>query len=383
MERSVATSSLGDSATARLTLLAPQHGLAIPALAGIETSCSYQPNSALIYQLCRVLVERGHADGALWNEAGRAALPFACRAVQRMVDRVWDSRLDEFVKYSLDIKDELGEAEQKLGLRGRLTAMVDTQMSGYLKIGPALDRLEQEHTGLGAAFFRLLQSSLAAWIRVYDHTDASYYEENLHEMMEQDDPENSEAYEFPLVDDAIPLYLREKEHDETHVERALLRHFRSGDCGEWIDRLLQIHRISRLRVRRERISSYYDDPPLPSLLVVFRQHDAVEACFDAEAQYFYEVEHEPIFAVPFTVESPQDCDVAIRSIATFFRLNTELVGLIEVLNKWEEDHARGHQHREEPPLQAHPGTAGLPLEPAGLRHEASGALSSRGGAGTL
>jgi hypothetical protein len=351
--------------------LAPQHGLAIPGLSDVETNCSYQPNSALIYQLCRVLVERGLADGAHWNEAGRAALPFASRAVQRMLDNVWDSRLDEFVKYSLEIKDELGEDEQKLGLRGRLTAMVDTQMSGYLKIGPALDRLEQECSGLGTAFYRLLQSSLARWIRVYDHTAAGYYEENLREMMEQDDPENEEAYEFPQVENAIPVYLREKDHDETHVERALLRRFRSGACGDWIERLLRVHRISRLRVRHERVGDYYDDPPLPSLLVVFREHDAIEASFDAEAQYFYEVSHEPIFAVPFTVESPRECDAAIRSITAFFRLNTELFELIEVLNKsWEESHAGGHQHREEPPLQAHPGSAGVPLEPAGIRHQA-------------
>jgi hypothetical protein len=369
MERPIALSPLGGPSTVGLRPLAPQHGLAIPALTEVETSCSYQPNGALIYQLCRVLVERGVADGALWDEAGREAIPFACRAVQRMLDKVWDSKLDEFVKYSLDIKDELGEDEQKLGVRGRLTAMVDTQMSGYLKIGPALDRLEEEHPGLGTAFYRLLQSSLARWIRVYDHTDAGYYEENLREMMEQDDPENSESYEFPQVNDAVPVYLREEDHDEIRVERALLRRFRSGACGDWIDRLLRIHRISRLLVRHERVGDYYDDPPLPSLLVVFRQHDAIEACFDAEAQYFYEVSHEPIFAVPFMVESRQECDSAIRSIAAFFRLNTELFELIEVLN-WEESHAGGHQHREEPPLQAHPGSANIPLEPASIRHQA-------------
>jgi hypothetical protein len=140
MLRPIALSPLGGPSTVGLRPLAPQHGLAIPALTEVETSCSYQPNGALIYQLCRVLVERGVADGALWDEAGRAAVPFACRAVQRMLDKVWDSKLDEFVKYSLDIKDELGEDEQKLCVRGRLTAMVDTQMSGYLKIGPRCSR---------------------------------------------------------------------------------------------------------------------------------------------------------------------------------------------------------------------------------------------------
>jgi len=120
---------------------------------------------------------------------------------------------------------------------------------------------------------------------------------------------------------------------EVRELRTLLRHFRTGACGEWIERLLCIHRLSRLRVRHERVGDYYDDPPLPSLLIVFRQHDAIEACFDAEAQYFYEVSHEPIFAVPFEVKSPAECDAAIRSLTAFFRLNAELFGLIEVLAK--------------------------------------------------
>jgi len=53
-------------------------------------------------------------------------------------------------------------ADRQLGVRGRLIATVDTGMSGYLRIGAALDRLEEEHAGLGATFYRVLQSSLDA-----------------------------------------------------------------------------------------------------------------------------------------------------------------------------------------------------------------------------
>jgi hypothetical protein len=83
-----------------------------------------------------------------------------------------------------------------------------------------------------------------------------------------------------------------------------------------VDRLLRVHRFSRLRVRHERIRDDYDDPPLPSLLVIFHHRDAIEASFDAEAQYFYEVTHEPVFAVPFSLTSGSECDAAVGSTAT-------------------------------------------------------------------
>jgi hypothetical protein len=38
-------------------------------------------------------------------------------------------------------------------------------------------------------------------------------------------------HELVQINDAVPVYLREKDHDEIRVERALLRRFRSGASG--------------------------------------------------------------------------------------------------------------------------------------------------------
>jgi hypothetical protein len=54
--------------------------------------------------------------------------------------------------------------------------------------------------------------SLSRWIRVYDHTDATYYEDNLREMMEQDDPDNQSSYKFPQVKASIPEFLPQYGH---------------------------------------------------------------------------------------------------------------------------------------------------------------------------
>jgi len=44
-------------------------------------------------------------------------------------------------------------------------------------------------------------------------------------------------------------------------------------------------------------SGYYDDPPLPSLLSRFKEHDAITACFDEEGQSMMEGTAEPTCAL--------------------------------------------------------------------------------------
>jgi|ERR1700677_1363289 hypothetical protein len=77
------------------------------------------------------------------------------------------------------LTDSLGES--------KLMGMFELQACGYLKIGAALDALEGQERLLGAAFYFLLRRWLYRWIRIYDHTDAEAYNEQLHEWMEQDE----------------------------------------------------------------------------------------------------------------------------------------------------------------------------------------------------
>ncbi len=42
------------------------------------------------------------------------------------------------------------------------------------------------------------------WIRLYDHRDAEWHLEEMHEWADQEDPEDRESYEFPPVAEAIP-----------------------------------------------------------------------------------------------------------------------------------------------------------------------------------
>ena len=51
-------------------------------------------------------------------------------------------------------------------------AAFELQACGYLKIGVALEALEEQERFLGAAFYFVLRRSLYRWVRIYDHTDA-------------------------------------------------------------------------------------------------------------------------------------------------------------------------------------------------------------------
>jgi hypothetical protein len=81
------------------------------------------------------------------------------------------------VEWRLEVSDTLsdgyfaGDDEPAVG-DGKLCVSATCGGAGYFRIGAALDALEQEATGLGAAFYWSLVRSLYRIMRIYDHDDA-------------------------------------------------------------------------------------------------------------------------------------------------------------------------------------------------------------------
>jgi len=338
-----------------MTLLGQGCGETLPSLRGIPASYRLETNGERLYRLCLALVERNLADEKLWERSGRVAVVFARSAIQKLIDDFTGGALDDEVGYCCEVRDDLGDGNWRgADLRdGSLMAAFELQSCGYLKIGAALAALEEQERFLGAAFYFLLLTSLYRWMRVYDHTDAEFYNEQLHEWMEQDDPENRDTYEFPPVEEAIPEPIRTAK-DWTHPNaRRLLRRHLDGPHSLWIRKLLTLHRLSKLKGEVMRFHGEYDDAPAPSLLLVFRENDAIEACFDHESDRYNETSNEPSCAVCFHPEAGEEVDAALRTLAIFLRVNMELAGLIALLNKWEEEtDASQREHRAEPSLCA-------------------------------
>jgi len=341
-----------------MTTLAPAFGQALPSLNGLPTAYSHEFHAELVYDLCAALVRVGLGTPDMWQKCNQGATVFAEHAIMRGIgDERW-TLLERNSEYHLQVSDvaERDGLDAPLA-NGQLAMTIECSGVGYLKIGPAIDALEEEAEGLGAAFYWILTYALYRVMRIYNHDDAFEYEERLHEYAE-DDPENKEQYEFPEVEKALPECIRKTlKHDHNgwvlRARRLLRKHY-SGRYRSWIERLRKIQQFSRLRLNQSRDfleQGGYDGPPLPSLLVVFKEHDAITACFDEEAQYMLEGSSEPAIGVPFNPQRPDEVRHALRVVEHFLAVNHELFQLVEELH-WEKSHEDSCLDRGEPQLRA-------------------------------
>ena len=337
-----------------IALLGRGCGETIPSLRHIRASYTLETNGERLYRLCAALVERNLADAKLWQQSGRVAVVFSRNAIQKLIEEFCGGALDNEIEYCCEVRDDVGTGYWRNGALddGKLMAAFEVQTCGYLKIGAALAALEEEERFLGAAFYFLLRRSLYRWMRIYDHTDAEFYNEQLREWMEQDDPANRDAYEFPPVEEAIPEPVRTAEDWTCAAARKFLRRHVNGQHSLWIRQILTLHRLSSLKGCVARFEGDFDDAPVPSLLLVFRENDAIQACFDHESDRYNESTNEPSCAVCFRPEVREEFDAALRTMAIFLRINLELAKLIAMIDGREGKDASQCQHRTEPSLRA-------------------------------
>jgi hypothetical protein len=355
-----APDAAGPASTSGIATLAPAFGQALPSLADVRAEYSHEVNAELVYELCAALVREGLGTAETWKKAEGNALVFAQHAMMSGIGAERGDLLQRNVEYHLEVSDQLGRAGSDAALEsGQLAVTIECGGSGYLKIGPAIDALEAEAEGLGAAFYWALTYALYRVMRIYNHDDALMYEERMRDYAAEDEEENRGQYEFPEVEKALPECIqktlkRDSSEWRTH-DRELLLRYRNGSYGSWIERLRRIQRLSRLPLKRSREYlelGYYDEPPLPSLLVTFKDHDAITACFDEEGQYMMEGTAEPTVCVVFSPRKPDEVRHALRVVERFVALNCELFQLVEEIQEWETNYAGASVDRGEPSLRA-------------------------------
>lgn len=348
----------GPVAAAGITTLAPVFRQALPALEGVQTTYSHEFNAELLYDLCAALVREGLGGPETWSKCEESAVVFAQRAIMEGIGEERWNLLQRNVEYHLTVSDVAAQDGEDTPLgNGRLAVTIECSGCGFLKIGPAIAALEEEAEGLGAAFYWTLTYALYRVMRIYNHDDALHYEERMKEYA--DEEENRGQYEFPEVEKALPDCIRrtvKAEHRSRMAQaRRLLSIHTNGKYQSWIDQLHKIERLSRLRLPSDsdfREDRSYDTIPLPSLLVAFKEHDAIVACFDEEGQYMLEGSAEPMVGVIFSPEKPLEVQRALRMVRRFIALNHELFQLVEALVEWEKRHADKHLDRREPSLRA-------------------------------
>jgi hypothetical protein len=331
----------------------------LPVLDSVRTAYSHELRAELLYDLCAALVREGLAGPEAWKRCGESSVVFAQRAIMEAVGEERWNLLQRNVEYHLSISDvaEREGIDEPLE-KGRLAITIECSSAGFLKIGPAIVALEAEAAGLGAAFYWTLTYALYRVMRIYNHDDALQYDERMHEFAEEDE-ENREQYEFPDVEKALPECIQASLKKDDHrafarESRRLLATHRTGQYRSWIEHLRKIERLSRTRLGtdpRFREEGGYDSIPLPSLIVAFKEHDAVIACFDEESQYMLEGSSEPALGIVFSPQEPEEVRRAMRAVRCFVALNVELFQMVEELQEWEKNHAGTHLDRGEPSLR--------------------------------
>ena len=152
---------------------------------------------------------------------------------------------------------------------------------------------------------------------------------------------DADQYEIPDVQGSIPASMQQAALDECELAR-LKDKINNPLATKLIEAALNLDRVSAQAKRPELdddIGQQLSDcnPPLPCLLAVFAEPDAIAGCFDEEAEGMMEVTPEPNIIIPFdptNTESVRDAlhvfGVACQTIAAASRV----IDLMPGNDKW-------------------------------------------------
>ena len=260
-------------------------------------------------------------------------------------------------------------ATQQLFLTG------DYEAAASIPIGATLSRLEAEHELLPGAFYRVFVANLYKWMRVYEYVDA---QEHAEMWMEDLSDEELEASVNREVQTEIPGCI--SKHATRIGYKAAHRLLREIKPAAQLARLL-IRQVLEMdghglghehawpgRLTEKDVPGISDwlmdaESSRPGCLITWYENDAINACFDEEAQHMGENGPcVPNVAIPIRLDqSIQKLDKDVRRV--FDHAGAMLQSLasagkvIETIRELYDEYLR--EHRLMPGLPAEPGDAGL------------------------
>lgn len=301
-------------------LIARTSGWTMPRLDGIATEYQLWHGDRTAAEVAANLLRTGVAAPDDWPAAKRNPFEFIRLGLQRWIEGHGGEAIRSRFRLSLALTSSLdshyGEAKEPNPTK--LFLVVEPEEAAYLVLGPTVEILDRAHPRLPATFFALLIGALSRWVRVYDHRDAQDRVEVLREWWDGD-PEATNV-ELPDVASGVPPSMRRVPLSDRRLKQ-VLRTARDRKVARLVEAAVALNRLSQKNPRpqiadedAERLADC--NPPLPALLAVFRAGDAVEGCFDDEAQGMMECPPEPNVILPLDATDP----AAVR--ATFDTLGT-------------------------------------------------------------
>lgn len=262
-----------------------------------------------------------------------------------------------------------GCATQQLFLTG------DYEAAASIPIGATLSRLEAEHELLPGAFYRVFVANLYKWMRVYEYVDA---QEHAEMWMEDLSDEELEASVYRKVQTEIPCCIRK--HATRIGYKAAHRLLQEIKPAAQLARLL-IRQVLEMdghglghehawpgRLTEKDVPGISDwlmdaESSRPGCLITWYENDAINACFDEEAQHMGENGPcVPNVAIPIRLDqSIEELDKDVRRVfdhaGAMLQSLASAAKVIETIRELYDEYLR--EHRLMPGLPAEPGDAGV------------------------
>jgi hypothetical protein len=314
----------------------PGGGFVLPRLDGIPKSYPVLANEATAAEVARTLIQAGIAKPERWAQAKGSATEFVRLTLDDWLDRHGLAKAERNFFLNVALTDRAGPQSwhDGDGWAGpqRLYLSVDVESAGYVVFGPTLRLLEQVHPRLPATFYQRFVGSIERWVRVYDYRDGLERVGQIKEWL-ADEPEAE--YETPDVENAIPACAKRRPLSDRTLCR-MARQARSSKRKRLLQGLLSLmERASQTErpVADEEVWEQLQDnnPAVPALLAVFERSDAIEGCFDEEAQTMLEAPPEPNVILPLNGRDAASVASAFEKLACTTQTLAAASGLIELM----------------------------------------------------
>ncbi len=309
-------------------------GLLIPRLDGIPAEHRFRAGDRAAIRLLQTLVELNIADPTEWQRVHGDPTDYLQSTLNRWIDLHGARTIRRRFCLSLTLSsvlDEYCEAGEANPDGCRLYLILDPTSAAYVVAKPTLELLERGHPRLPATFYRVFTRALSEWVRIYDYRDAEDHVGMLREWTEGEE----EQYEIADVATSTPACMTQRPLSSGSLRRIWMK-LQASTAGAIIKATLDLQRASEGAKRPtltddmgEQLSDC--NPPLPSMLVVFSETDAIEAHFDDESQNMAEASPEPNLIIPLNAFDRITVSIAFRTLAAVCRTLQAASHLIDLM----------------------------------------------------
>jgi hypothetical protein len=299
-------------------LMAAGGQLGMPRLDGVPLQFQFSAGDRASIALARTLLELDLASPDDWEVANHDPAAYVLASLDRLIAAHGGDSLKrrfDLCAALTSCLDECSERNETNPDGSRLYLTVDPERCGFLILNPTVKLLEEANPRLPATFYGLFAGALNKWIRVYDYHEAEERVSMWREWMEGEP--DAEQYEIPDVEQCIPACMRQRPLSRQKL-RAVTCKVEGREVRDLLKAVLELVDISDRAARpgltdemREELCD--TNPPLPSLLAVFAESDAIEACYDDEGQTALEVMPEPSVIIPLNAHEPRSVRQAFHS----------------------------------------------------------------------